>query len=170
MELLEQIRFKLLEQSDVSFRYISWLYNPLVVRFSDNQYRQFSLETQKKYVQSCVDNPCLMLWGIFYADLHIGNVALDNINFHHLRSEVTYLLGDPDYWGKGIATHSVKHVIEYSNKVLGLKKLYAGVAEPNIASIKVLQKCGFTQEGKRDFHLYYNKKWMAQLDFTLILR
>ncbi len=168
--MLDQISFKILEQSDVSPTYVNWLSNPLVTRFSDNQYRNVSLESQKKYVQSCIESTSVILWGVFLENLHIGNVALDNINFNHSRAEVTYLLGDPNCWGRGIASYSVKHVIAYARMELRLHKLYAGVAEDNIASIKVLQKCGFTQEAKRESHLYYNHSRMAQLDYKLILR
>lgn len=168
--MIDQITLRILEQSDVTPSYVSWLSNPIVTRFSDNQYRHASLNAQKKYIQSCVDNSSVMLWGIFFENKHIGNVVLDNINFRHSRSEVTYLLGDPNYWGKGIATYAVRHAINYADAVLGLHKLIAGVAEPNIASIKVLEKCGFTQEAWRASHLLYNNTRMAQIDYKLILR
>ena len=169
-KMLDQITLKILEQSDVTSAYVSWLSDPQVVRFSDNQYRNVSVESQKKFVQSCIDSSYIILWGIFFENLHIGNVALDNINFNHLRAEVTYILGDTNYWGRGIATYAVKFIIAYARKELALRKLYAGVAEENIASIKVLQKCGFLQEAKRESHLYYNNTWMAQLDYKLMLR
>ena len=167
---MDQITFKVLEQSDVSPRYISWLSNPLVNRFSDNQYRKVSLDSQRKYVQSCIDSPTIILWGIFLDNLHIGNIVLDNINYIHSRSEVTYLLGDSNCWGRGIASHSVKFAVKYAKLDLGLHKLYAGVAKPNIASIKVLQKCGFSREAIRESHLLYNNIRMDQIDYKLILR
>ena len=49
-----------------------------------------------------------------------------------------------------------------------VKKIYAGCAELNEASIKVLKKNGFVLEGERKDHLYYNGKYMKQLDFGLI--
>ena len=168
--MIDQIRLKILQPSDVTPRYVSWFSDPLVTRYSDNQYRHASLNSQKEYVQFCVQNSSIMLWGIFSENLHIGNIALDNINFRHSRSEVSYLIGDPNCWGKGIASYAVRHVINYADKVLGLHKLIAGVAEPNIASSKVLKKCGFTQEARRESHLFYNHTIMAQIDFKLILR
>ena len=68
--------------------------------------------------------------------------------------------------GRGIATHAVNH-ISYANLILGLRKVYAGVAEHN-ASIKVLKKNGFTEEARREDHLLYNETRMAQIDFKLI--
>jgi len=45
-----------------------------------------------------------------------------------------------DYWGKGVAT---KALLEFLNMVKA-RPLYAHVAIQNIASIRVLEKCGFT--------------------------
>ena len=168
--MIDQIMLKILQPSDVTPRYVSWLSDSLVTRYSDNQYRDPSLSSQKEYVQLCVENPSIMLWGIFSENLHIGNVVLDNLNFRHSRAEITYLIGDRNFWGKGIASYAVRHVINYADKVLGLHKLIAGVAEPNIASIRVLIKCGFIQESRRESHLVYNNTRLAQVDFKLILR
>ena len=44
---LEQIGYKILSPSDVSARYVSWLKNPQVTCYSDNQYRRITLESQK---------------------------------------------------------------------------------------------------------------------------
>ena len=168
--MIDRISLKILRPSDVTPRYVSWLSDPLVTRYSDNQYRHVSLSSQKEYVQFCIENPSIMLWGIYFEHLHIGNVALDNLNFRHSRAEVTYLIGDPNFWGKGIASYAVRFVIGYADKVLGLYKLIAGVAEPNVASIRVLTKCGFIQESRRESHLFYNNSRLAQIDFKLILR
>lgn len=52
--------------------------------------------------------------------------------------EIGYWLGK-EYWGKGIAT---KALAEFLNQVI-TRPLYAHVAKHNIASIRVLEKCGF---------------------------
>jgi RimJ/RimL family protein N-acetyltransferase len=59
--------------------------------------------------------------------------------------EVTYWLGKP-YWGKGIATRALTAFLDE----LKVRPLYARAVKDNIASIRVLQKCGFAicGEGK----------------------
>jgi RimJ/RimL family protein N-acetyltransferase len=60
--------------------------------------------------------------------------------------KVGYWLGKR-YWGKGIASAAL-------SQFLGLVKvrpLYARVAKHNFASIRVLQKCGFTISGEDKF-------------------
>ncbi len=55
------------------------------------------------------------------------------------RPEVTYWLGK-EYWGKGIATKALSKFLSH----FGTRPLYARAAKDNVASVRVLQKCGFT--------------------------
>jgi RimJ/RimL family protein N-acetyltransferase len=56
---------------------------------------------------------------------------------------VGYWIGR-EYWGKGIATRALASLLP----LLETRPLYAHVAQHNVASIRVLQKCGFTIVGK----------------------
>lgn len=71
-------------------------------------------------------------------------VAGNVVSFEQLgKREVGYWIGKA-YWGKGIATQAL-------SEFLGLvpaRPLYAYVAKHNIASIRVLEKCGFTLWGE----------------------
>jgi RimJ/RimL family protein N-acetyltransferase len=59
-------------------------------------------------------------------------------------SEVTYWLGK-DYWGKGIATQALT---EFLANVQTIRPIRARVAKDNIASLRVLEKCGFNIVGE----------------------
>jgi RimJ/RimL family protein N-acetyltransferase len=56
--------------------------------------------------------------------------------------EVTYWIGRA-FWGKGIATKALSMLLGS----LKTRPLYARAAKDNIASIRVLEKCGFTISG-----------------------
>ena len=73
-----------------------------------------------------------------------GQVAGNLVSFELSgQREVGYWLGR-EFWGKGIATRALmefpKHVKE--------RPLFAHVARHNIASLRVLEKCGFTIQGE----------------------
>lgn len=57
--------------------------------------------------------------------------------------EVTYWLGRP-FWGQGIATAALSQFLD----LVPNRPLYARAAKDNIASLRVLQKCGFTISGE----------------------
>lgn len=73
-----------------------------------------------------------------------GQVAGNIVSFEQAgRTEVGYWLGK-DYWGRGVATHALSAFLDH----IPDRPLYAHVARHNIASLRVLQKCGFTISGE----------------------
>jgi RimJ/RimL family protein N-acetyltransferase len=72
-----------------------------------------------------------------------GKVA-GNIMSHRWfgKPEVSYWIGK-EYWGRGVATSALLTFLDQ----LQVRPLYARVAKDNIASLRVLEKCGFTITG-----------------------
>ena len=60
------------------------------------------------------------------------------------------------FWGKGYATEMSKVLIDYGFDVLELRDIFAVTQEGNIASEKVLKKCGLRKSGTTE--KYYNAK------------
>jgi RimJ/RimL family protein N-acetyltransferase len=61
--------------------------------------------------------------------------------------EVSYWLGK-EFWGKGIATAALTKSLEH----ITTRPLYARAVKDNLASIRVLEKCGFQISGyNKDF-------------------
>jgi RimJ/RimL family protein N-acetyltransferase len=82
-----------------------------------------------------------------------GQVAGNVVAFDfERRREIGYWIGR-SFWGRGVATRALRAFLEEVNE----RPLYAGVAEGNVASIRVLEKCGFTisepQAGDEDGHV-----------------
>ena len=57
--------------------------------------------------------------------------------------EISYWIGK-EYWGQGIATQALS---EFLNLVK-IRPLYARVVKDNLASFRVLEKCGFIMDGE----------------------
>ena len=57
-------------------------------------------------------------------------------------TEVTYWLGR-DYWGRGIATAALQAFLQVDSR----RPLRGRAAADNVASIRVLEKCGFVRIG-----------------------
>jgi RimJ/RimL family protein N-acetyltransferase len=68
-----------------------------------------------------------------------GQVAGQVSSFEHFgEPAVSYWIGR-EYWGKGVATRALSQLLDYVN----IRPIYARAAKDNIASIRVLEKCGF---------------------------
>ena len=164
-----RLRVDILQVDQVTESYVNWFSNKEIVQYSVNQYKKFSFEGQCSYVESCLKNNDLDLYGIFDDTLHIGNITINNLTTVHRRAELTYVVGDTRYWGEGVASFAVSKMIEFGKSKYKLNKLYASVAGANSRSKRVLEKNGFVLEGIRKKHLFYNKEFFDQLDYGLIL-
>ena len=58
------------------------------------------------------------------------------------KPQITYWIGK-EFWGNGIATQALAELLHVVND----RPLYASTASDNVASIRVLEKCGFAMRG-----------------------
>src|ERR1051326_5791966 len=87
-------------------------------------------------------------WAIRSADgVLIGGGGFDGFQLGKShRAEVGYWLAKP-FWGRGIMTAVVQRLCRHSFEDFGLVKITAHVFSHNPASARVLEKCGFQEEG-----------------------
>ena len=76
---------------------------------------------------------------IVYDRKLIGSISVEKKDDD---AEIGYMLHN-DYSNKGIGTEAVKQICSIAFKVLSLEQITANVFQPNIASIRVLQKNDF---------------------------
>lgn len=60
--------------------------------------------------------------------------------------EMGYWLGEP-FWGRGIATRAVQATSDWAFDAYRVVRIFATVFGHNVASMRVLEKAGFMQEG-----------------------
>lgn len=66
------------------------------------------------------------------------------------------------HWGRGIATEAGRGAIEHGFTRLHLNQVTGFVHQPNVASIRVLEKLGFARTGKAEYE--GAALWRFQLD------
>lgn len=87
-------------------------------------------------------HPCLLL---SEDGSVLGRANLKNIDQANAIAEVGYRIAESQA-GKGLATDAVVHLIDLAHSSWQLKQLVAYVADKNVASARVVQKCGFTRD------------------------
>lgn len=82
---------------------------------------------------------------------------------------IGYTLNE-DYFGKGIATKTVKVLLDYLFNTVGVNRVQAYVMPDNIKSKNVLEKNGFTKEGTIRQGAIWTGKGVVDLDLYSFLR
>lgn len=136
-------------ESDVNDNYYSWLNNSEVNQYLETRYYPRSKENILEYVKHMdgLGNEIFFAICDKQSDKHIGNIKLGPINWIHRFCDISLLIGDKSFWGKGIATEAIRLVCEFGFHTLNLHKIKAGCYEQNKGSAKAFEKAGFIKEG-----------------------
>lgn len=86
-------------------------------------------------------------WGIALkeTDELIGRIEICRF-IRQSMADVAYSLSK-EYWNNGYMTEALQAVVRFGFEIMGLHRIQATAAPENIASVKVLHKAGFVEEG-----------------------
>ena len=109
----------------------------------------YTLECAHKWIASCLDRPPTdVRLAIDIDGAPCGGVGIHNV---HLWSPYTYEIGywlAEAFWGRGIMTEAAGLITRYGFEQLGAHRVQAYVFDWNPASARVIEKNGFTLEGR----------------------
>ena len=80
-------------------------------------------------------------------DRLIGTVTLFSMNRNHRRCEVGFALRS-DRWGQGLAREALSRAMRYAESEVGMRRFEADVDPDNAASLGLLRRLGFEEEGR----------------------
>lgn len=73
--------------------------------------------------------------------------SASNLSIADDEAEVGYWIAKP-YWNQGICTEAMKAVVDYCFEVKGFTRLWGDYFSENLASGRVMEKCGFSDTGR----------------------
>lgn len=107
-------------------------------------------------------------WAIEVNRIAVGGVGADLGEGIYAKSgNFGYWLGE-QYWGRGIMTAAVRVASEYAMSHFGLVRLAATVFAWNPASMRVLEKVGFKQEGILRRSVFKDGQLIDQVLYALV--
>jgi [ribosomal protein S5]-alanine N-acetyltransferase len=99
-------------------------------------------------------------------DLLVGGLTIANVRRGVAQAgSLGYWMGEP-YVRRGHMTAAVRAVAPFAFGALALHRLEAACIPTNIASSRLLTKCGFVREGLAREYLCINGKWQDHLLFA----
>ncbi|MCK5615217.1 GNAT family N-acetyltransferase, partial [Candidatus Pacearchaeota archaeon] len=131
-------------------KYVAWLNDPDVVRFSEQRHRRHTFESCKGYIDS-FKGTANYIWAISVNDDdigHIGNISA-HVNKNNNTADIGILIGEKRVWGKGYGKESWSVVCSYLMKNRGIRKITGGALSTNIGMLRVMKKAGMTEDGRR---------------------
>lgn len=125
---------------------------------SYNKLEQYQDLADKLISFSDINDHNHLEYGIYLNDLLIGMV--NDCGIEHNKIEIGYMV-DPNYQNKGYCTEAVKCVLN-ELKEMGFKKVLAGYFVSNVASYRVMEKCGFKPIEMEEYITYRNERHLCK--------
>ena len=130
-------------------RYVAWLSDPDVVRYSEQRHRTHPLASCRHFAEGFKAGPG-HLWAIERRDngLHIGNIHAD-IDPRNSLADVAILIGERTVWGQGFGFEAWNAVLGWLLGDGGIRKVVAGCMRDNAAMRAIMKASGMTDDGVR---------------------
>ncbi|RPI14598.1 MAG: N-acetyltransferase [Ignavibacteriae bacterium] len=108
-------------------------------------------------------------WGIVYKEENklIGTGGYHLWQKEHARAEFGYAIS-ANYWNKGLMTEVLKEMIRFGFNVMELNRIEAKCYPENIASEKVMLKCGLKFEGISRECVFIKGKFRDLKQFSIL--
>lgn len=100
--------------------------------------------------------------------LLIGKISLNNIVWGGFCSCYMGYKMDEGHINRGYMTEAVEAVVRYGFETLGLHRIEANVMPRNARSMRVLEKCGFVNEGISRRYLKINGVWEDHVHMVVL--
>ena len=130
-------------------RYVTWLNDPEVVRFSEQRHTRHTVESCREFLDDFTTSN-----GFFSAIVvketpptHIGNIVV-YIDAPNRVADVSILIGEKDAWGKGYGCEAWSAVVRELLENLEIRKVAAGAMAANAAILSVMRRSGMKEESR----------------------
>lgn len=128
----------------------------------------YTLEYANEFIQFVKDLPKGTVKGIMHNGELVGTLGIfPQDDVYQKSAELGYLIGE-DYWGKGIGTQAIKMICDWAFAECDINRIFASVFETNPASMKVLLKNGFIQEGILKKAIYKDGVFLDEHRFAML--
>lgn len=150
--------------------YLYWFNDAEVCAFNSHFAYPKNPESLKSFILKLDSTSEFIVWAIYdRADgVHIGNIGLRVFNRIDNNAELSFLLGEKAYWGRGYGFEAGQMMLNHGFNVLNLQRIYCGCAGSNIPMQKLAIKLGFIQEGVRRKNLYLWGKYEDEIEYGLL--
>ena len=124
-----------------------WLNDPGVVKWTRHVPGEATVDAELRYIQDC-ENRGDHLRTIIFDGKPVGTICL----FAPVdgAANVSLMIGERAYWGKGIATEAIKQITDYAFRFTSIQELWAGAVVENVGSWCAFVKAGFSELPTRE--------------------
>lgn len=124
-------------------------------------------ENGKAFIEFATKDFPIHIFAIDIKGEAVGGIGIHpQQDVHRKNAELGYWLGQP-FWGNGIISKAIPQVVDFGFNTYDITRIYARPYGGNIASLRVLEKCGFVLEGRYEKTFFKNGEYLDELVYAI---
>ena len=165
-----RIHLRALTERDLTDTYLQWLNDDEICRNNSHAVFPNTEHKMRVYFEGLKNATQQVVLAIIHTESgkHIGNVALQNINWVSRNAEFAILVGDKEFWRGGYGGEAARLIVDYGFNRLNLHRIYCGTFDNNTGMIKLAGKLKMKEEGLRREAVYKNGIYHNIIEFGVL--
>ena len=152
-----------LTASKVKLKHLSllakWFNDPDLAKYMDAPGENYSVESLTESFLVFNQDDINLIISEKESKRGIGYCSIYDINPLNQSAEISILIGEKEFQGKGYGTKAVELMLDIAFNKLGLNRIFATATRINKPSIKILEQTGFRRVGvMREYHFLDGEK------------
>lgn len=144
-----KVFLRLLTEEDVYGRWWEWFNDGEVTKYLNKGQERNTVEKQMSFFRKVNDSGCDFVAGICDSanKRHIGTTGIHNIRKEDGKKVGNFgiIIGEKEYWGKGVGTEVWQLMTEYAFDTLALDRIETKIFPDNAASLRIARQTGFEE-------------------------
>ena len=167
----KRIRFRAPERADLP-TFVQWINDP-EVRAGISLFLPMSLAHEEQWFEDMLkrpreEQPMTIEIKEKRKWMAIGNIGFFSIDPISRASEVGIMIGNKDYWNKGLGTEAIQLILKHGFDTLNLNRIFLRVFANNHRAIRCYEKVGFIHEGHMRQAIYNDGEYLDILLMSVL--
>lgn len=145
-----RVRLVALGPAHLTERYVSWLNDREVVRYSEQRYVRHTLDSCAAYLRSFQGTPHY-LWAIEAHTPPLGHIGNLNayVDERNRTADLGILIGDKGAWRQGFGREAWRAACSFLLRSARVRKVTAGTLATNAGMLAIMRATGMVEDGRR---------------------
>jgi len=166
----KRIYLRQLRDEDAQGCYPAWFNDNGICRGNSHHIFPYSNEDALDYIKFSRQTKDDLILAIvtIKGDQHIGNIALQHIHPIYRSADLSIVIGEMTYWGKGYGTEAARLICDHAFLAMNLNRISCQTFENNHGMRKMATALGMKEEGLRRQAAFKEGKYIDVIEYGII--
>jgi RimJ/RimL family protein N-acetyltransferase len=145
----EMVKLDIFTKENITDAYLGWLNDPIVVRYSNQRFRQHTLQTSLNYLRTFDGTENIFIAVYLKGDgKYVGTMSI-YFSAEHETADIGIMIGDIGCWGEGVGGDAWSSVLSFLLDTVEVRKVTGGTLRCNKGMAKIMVNSGMKPDGVR---------------------